>query len=102
MRAKHGIATGELLDIPEVSHPGMLVMVNRLAIGAVQVTVLNFTGEKISGTVQSPEIPVGGRAIDLTSRRRIATVDQLGGFPVNLPPYGGMALLIKEPADQNG
>ena len=42
VRETHGIATGFLLDVPDVPQKSMLVLVNRLAIGAIQVTVLNF------------------------------------------------------------
>ena len=31
VREENGIATGALLDVPDVSHRGLLVMVNRLA-----------------------------------------------------------------------
>jgi hypothetical protein len=46
------------VDVPDVAHPGMLVMVQRLDGGdasrvdaPVQVTVVNLTGETIEGTV---------------------------------------------------
>lgn len=57
----------------------MLVLVNRLESGAIQITALNFGAEKISGRVQSEHIPVG-RVIDLATRRKVASVDDLGGF----------------------
>jgi hypothetical protein len=48
LRRRHGIATATQVDIPEVAHPGMLVLVHRLDDGdprgeaPMQVTVLNF------------------------------------------------------------
>lgn len=95
VRKRHGIATGELLDVPEVSHPSLLTMVNRLAVGAVQVTVLNFGEEQTVGRVQSEHIPQG-IVVDLVTRRRVAEVDAMGGFSVTLPGFGGMLLLIRE------
>ena len=95
VRKKHGLATGTLLDVPEVPTSQMLVLVNRLYVGAVQVTVLNFGPERIVGRVQSEHIPVG-RVFDLTTRRKLDTVDDLGGFAVTLPPFGGVATIVRE------
>ncbi|MFV0405596.1 MAG: maltose alpha-D-glucosyltransferase [Propioniciclava sp.] len=95
VRRRHGLATGRLIAVPEVAHPAVLVMVNELFIGATQVTVLNFSGEPVSTRVQSAAIPAG-RVVDLTTRRKLAVVEDRGGFPVSLPPYGGRALIIKE------
>lgn len=95
VRKRHGIATGSLLDVPGVSHPALLTMVNRLAVGAVQVTVLNFSEERIAARVQSEYIPPG-TVVDLVSRRRIAEVDAMGGFNVNIGGFGGMLLLVRE------
>ena len=66
-----------------------------MPVGAGQVTVLNFGPNKIPGRVQSEQIPVG-RVFDLTTRRKVDTVDDLGGFTVTLPPFGGIATLIRE------
>ncbi len=100
VRETHGIATGELLDVPDVSAAAWLTLVNRLAVGAVQVTVLNFGEEEIRGTVMSTELPVGGRVVDLASGEEVAEVDALGSFRVTLGPFGGLALIIKEAADE--
>ncbi len=96
IRKRHGIATGTLLDVPEVAVKSMLVLVNRLAVGAGQVTVLNFGPNKITGRVQSDQIPAG-RVFDLTTRRKVDDVDDLGGFTVDLPAFGGLAMVVKEP-----
>lgn len=95
VRKQHGLSTGTLLDVPEVPTREMLILVNRLYVGAVQVTVLNFGPERIVGRVQSERIPAG-RVFDLTTRRRLDTVDDLGGFTVTLPPFGGVATLVRE------
>ncbi|MFZ0531342.1 MAG: maltose alpha-D-glucosyltransferase [Propionicimonas sp.] len=95
LRKRHGIATGTVLDVPEVAAKSMLVLVNRLESGTVQVTALNFGAEKVSGRVQSAQLP-SGRVIDLNTRRKLASVDDLGGFSVDLPAFGGLALVIKE------
>ena len=95
VRKRHGIATGRLVAVPDVSHRSLLVLVNRLYVGATQVSVLNFSGEKIVARVQSDEIPAG-RVVDLTTRRRVDDVDALGGFAVTMPPWGAAAYLVKE------
>lgn len=96
VRKRHGLATATLLDVPDVPHRSMLVLVSRLEVGAVQVTALNFGADKITGRVQSDVIPPG-RVIDLSTRRKVDTVDDLGGFTVTLPAFGGLAMIVKEP-----
>ncbi|MGV8910831.1 MAG: maltose alpha-D-glucosyltransferase [Propionicimonas sp.] len=96
VRKRHGIAAGTFLDVPDVSNKSMLVMVNRLEKGVIQITALNFGQEKITGRVQSEHIPAG-RVIDLSTRRKVADVDDLGGFTVELPAFGGLAMIVKEP-----
>ena len=95
VRKRHGIFSGSLLDVPEVPTKEMLVLVNRLFVGAIQVTALNFGGEKIHGRVQSEHIP-SGRVFDLSTRRKVDNVDGLGGFSVTLPPFGGLAMIVRE------
>ena len=101
VRKRHGIATGTLLDVPDVSDKGMLVMVNRLEKGVIQITALNFGPEKITGRIQSEHIPAG-RVIDLSTRRKVDDVDNLGGFSVELPAFGGLAMIVKEPPPPEG
>jgi trehalose synthase len=95
VRSHYGIATSRQIDIPEVSHRGMLVMVHQLdAEGLYQLTVLNFANEHIAGTVRSDKLPPGGRVSDMFSGNEFAVVDDLHSFSVELPPHHGMALLV--------
>lgn len=94
LRKRHHIATGELLDVPEVSRKSMLTMVNRLVDGQIQVTVLNFSEEPVSGRIQSEFLPAG-RVFDLATRRKVGEVDDLGGFGVQVPGFGGMLLVVR-------
>lgn len=96
IRRKFGLAKGELVDVPEVPKKSMFALVNRLQEGTTQITVLNFSEEKISGYIRSDVIPAGN-VVDLSTRRKIGTVDDLGGFTVTLQPFGGLALIVREP-----
>lgn len=94
VRKRSGIATATLLDVPDVPWKSMIVLVNRLESGAVQITALNFGPDKITGRVQSDYIPQG-RVTDLSTRRKVDDVDALGGFAVELPAFGGLAMIVR-------
>ncbi|MFC6360012.1 maltose alpha-D-glucosyltransferase [Luteococcus peritonei] len=98
VRKRNGIASGELIDVPDVPHRSMLILVNRLEIGAIQITALNFGNDKITGRVQSEHIPAG-RVFDLSTRKKVDNVDDLGGFTVTLPAFGGLAMIVREPTN---
>ncbi|BBY29055.1 maltose alpha-D-glucosyltransferase [Mycolicibacterium sediminis] len=102
VRSHFGIATSRQLDIPEVSHRGMLVLVHQLADeGRYQLTVLNFANEDIAGTVRSEAIPAGASVTDMFTGHPVATVDDLNSFAVEMPAHHGMSLLVEvnEPDD---
>jgi maltose alpha-D-glucosyltransferase/alpha-amylase len=99
VRKEHGIASGALLDVPDVSHLAMLVMVNQTAHGGQQITVLNFSPEQIAGTVYSTTLSPGAMITDAFDGAVVGTVDNLHSFPVNLDGYQGRALLVHEPTD---
>jgi len=96
VREDNGIATGTLLDVPDVSNRGALVLVNRLKDGALQVTALNFSGQDIAGSIQSNELPSGANVRDLFSGEAVGQVDDLHSFFLELPAYGGTALILTE------
>lgn len=95
VRKRNGLASAKLIGIPEVGKKSLLVLVNELEIGAIQVTALNFGAEKIDARVQSELLPPG-RVFDLSTRRKVGTVDDLGGFNVELPAFGGVAMIIRD------
>ena len=96
VRKEHGIASGALLDVPDVSHKAMLVMVNQTAHGGQQITVLNFSAEQIAGTVYSTALPPGAMITDAFDGAVIGTVDDLHSFAIDLGGYQGRALLVHE------
>ena len=75
----------------------LLVLVNRLVDDSTQVTVLNFAEEALTARVQSEHIPSAGRVVDLATLTPVGVVDDLGGFTVDLPPFGGLVLGVREP-----
>jgi trehalose synthase len=95
VRRRYEIATAEQIDVPDVSHKAELVMVHRLRDGALQVTVLNFSGEPIAGSVRSEQLPAGATIVDMLSGEECATVDDLHSFPLELQGYQGRSLLVR-------
>lgn len=99
VRSHYGIAISRQVDIPEVSHRGMLVMVHQLEDPRqYQLTVLNFANEHIAGTVRSEALPPGGAVSDMFSGTALATVDDLFSFGLELPAHHGMSLLVEAPS----
>ena len=100
LRTEHKLHLGTQLDVPEVSHPGLLVMVHRLDEGEddedapLQVTVLNFATEAVTAAVRSEELPVRHAVIDAATGEEITRVDDLQGFSVELDGLGMAFLLI--------
>ena len=95
-----GIATGALLDVPDVSQRGMLVMVHQLVDGGREVTVLNFSGQEMAGSIQSSHLPPGANVQDLFTGTAVGQVDDLHSFFLELPAYQGTALLLTEEGDR--
>jgi len=97
IRRRYSIATGRQVDIPEVPHRAMLVMVHCLPDDRMEVTVLNFSGVEIAGTVRSVHLPSGGSVSDMFTEAVLGKVDGLNSFQVTLRPYEGTALLVTPP-----
>lgn len=95
VRKRAGIDTGVLVDVPDVGHKSLLALVNELESGVTQITALNFSGEKLEARIQSELLPPG-RIFDLSTRRKVGNVDELRGFNVTLPAYGGLAMVIRD------
>ncbi|WP_029113671.1 maltose alpha-D-glucosyltransferase [Mycobacterium sp. URHB0044] len=96
VRTHYGIATSRQIDIPDVSHRAMLVLVHQLdEHSRYQLTVLNFANEDIAGTVRSEHLPPDAQVSDMFSGKPVATIDDLHSFAVHLQPYQGMSLLVE-------
>ena len=100
VRSHYGIATSRQVDIPEVSNRGMLVMVHQLEDpNQHQLTLLNFAGEDIAGTVRSEHLPPQGRVMDMFTGKTVGAVDDLHSFAVEMPRHHGMSLLVEAPPE---
>ncbi|GAA1977077.1 maltose alpha-D-glucosyltransferase [Microbacterium pumilum] len=103
VRRDHGVAVATQIDVPDVAHGAMLVLVHRLDEGSgddaatIQLTVLNFSAESVDGTVHSAALPPQRDVVDAATGETIAHVDDLQSFIVHLEPYGGLFLLLREP-----
>jgi len=86
--------------VPDVAHPGMLVMVHELetvdelGLPVVQITALNMTSEPLDGTVRSESLPLRAAVTDATDGAEIGSVDDLSSFPLHIEPYGARFLLL--------
>jgi trehalose synthase len=99
VRTHYGIATSRQVDVPDVSHKGMLVLVHQLEDSHQhQLTVLNFANEPIAGTVRSEQLPPGGQVSDMFTGDGFATVDDLHSFALELDSHQGMSLLVEAPS----
>ena len=98
VRQRYGIAVSRQIDVPDVSHRGMLVMVHRLP-EHLQLTVLNFANEHVSGTVRSEHLLPGSTVVDMFDDRQVGMVDDLFSFHVELAPHEGRSLLVCRTAE---
>jgi trehalose synthase len=100
IRERYGIATATQVDVPAVSHRSMLVMIHNLSDGLrQQITVLNFAGEEVAGSVRSEHLPTGAEVRDMFSDNVIGEVDDLHSFSVTMRPYEAMSLLVTPAPD---
>jgi hypothetical protein len=61
----------------------------------LQITALNFSPEKITGTVRSEHLPGGARLTDMLNGDECGTVDDLHSFNLELEGYAGRSLLVR-------
>jgi trehalose synthase len=101
VRRRYGIPVATQVDVPEVSHKAMLVMVHRLAGDDLQITALNFSREPITGTVRSEHLPPESRVIDMFTDEDVAVVDDLHSFSLELEAFGGRSLWVVPPASHS-
>jgi hypothetical protein len=97
VRRRYSIATGRQVDVPDVPHKAMLVMVHCLEDDLLQITVLNFSSEHLVGNVRSDFLRPSSTVTDMFTDEPVATVDGLHSFSLTLGAYVGTSLLICPP-----
>ncbi|MGO1544026.1 MAG: maltose alpha-D-glucosyltransferase [Gulosibacter sp.] len=94
LRERYRLPFATQVDVPDVSDPGLLVLVHRLDDGdpsaveaPLQITVLNFANRPIVGTIRSEELPPRRLVSSAIDKETIGRVDDLHSFPVSLAPH---------------
>ena len=98
VRSHYGIATSRQVDIPEVSHRGMLVLVHQLDDPGQLSTdraELRQRGHRRDGAFRAPS--AGSQVSDMFTGKTIGPVDDLHSFAVEMPAHHGMSLLVEAP-----
>jgi trehalose synthase len=94
VRRAYDIAASRQILIPDVTHPGLLVMVHELPAGkGTQITALNFSSETIVETLHLPDI-APGPVVDIINERVEGDLTEQGEFTITLDAYEGLALRV--------
>ncbi|MCI3945792.1 maltose alpha-D-glucosyltransferase [Pseudomonas syringae] len=94
VRRAYDIAASRQILIPDVEHPGLLVMVHELPAGkGTQITALNFSSETIVETLHLPGI-APGPVVDIINERVEGDLTEQGEFTITLDAYEGLALRV--------
>lgn len=94
VRRAYDIAANKQILIPDVQHPGLLLMVHELPAGkGTQITALNFSNEPIVETLHLPGI-AAGPVVDIINERVEGDLTEDGEFTITLDPYEGLALRV--------
>ncbi|KPC08926.1 Glycosidase [Pseudomonas amygdali pv. lachrymans] len=94
VRRAYDIAASRQILIPDVEHPGLLVMVHELPAGkGTQITALNFSAETLVETLHLPGI-APGPVVDIINERVEGDLTEQGEFTITLDAYEGLALRV--------
>jgi trehalose synthase len=94
VRRAYDIAASRQILIPDVEHPGLLIMVHELPAGkGIQITALNFSSESIVETLHLPGI-APGPVVDIINERVEGDLTEEGEFTITLDAYEGLALRV--------
>jgi trehalose synthase len=98
VRRRYEIHLADQLDVPDVPHRAMLVLLHELPGGRQHVLALNFAEEDISGTVRSEALAPHSVVTDMFGAwDGEASVDELHSFHLTLGPFEGFSLLVQPP-----
>jgi trehalose synthase len=94
VRRAYDIAASKQILIPDVQHPGLLIMVHELPAGkGTQITALNFSSEAVVETLHLAGI-APGPVVDIINERVEGDLTDQGEFTITLDAYEGLALRV--------
>ncbi|VVM49156.1 hypothetical protein PS631_00715 [Pseudomonas fluorescens] len=94
VRQAYGIASSKQILVPEVSSPGLLVMVHELPAGkGIQISALNFSAEVISEELTLAGF-TPGTVVDMINETVEGDLSEDGRLMINLEPYEALSLRI--------
>ncbi|MGV6395708.1 maltose alpha-D-glucosyltransferase [Pseudomonas caspiana] len=94
VRRAYDIAASKQILIPDVQHPGLLIMVHELPAGrGTQITALNFSSESVVETLHLAGI-APGPVVDIINERVEGDLTEEGEFTITLDAYEGLALRV--------
>ncbi len=94
VRNAYGIAASRQILVPDVEHPGLLIMVHELPAGkGTQITALNFGSTALTETLHLPDI-APGPVVDILNERVEGDLTAEGEFTITLDAYEGLALRV--------
>jgi trehalose synthase len=94
VRRAYDIAASKQILIPDVQHPGLLIMVHELPAGkGTQITALNFSAEPVVETLHLPDV-APGPVVDIINERVEGDLTEHGEFTITLDAYEGLALRV--------
>ncbi|MEI2418458.1 maltose alpha-D-glucosyltransferase [Orrella sp. JC864] len=94
VRQSYGIAASRQLPIPDVSAPGLLVMIHELPAGrGTQITALNFGAEPVEEEMLLNDV-APGPVVDMINERIEGDLQEDGKLVISLEPYEGLCLRV--------
>ncbi|WP_122664403.1 maltose alpha-D-glucosyltransferase [Pseudomonas viridiflava] len=94
VRRAYDIAASKQILIPDVQHPGLLIMVHELPAGkGTQITALNFSAEPVVETLHLADV-APGPVVDIINERVEGDLTEQGEFTITLDAYEGLALRV--------
>lgn len=94
VRQSYGIAASRQLPIPDVSSPGLLVMIHELPAGrGTQITALNFGPEPLEEMILLNDVGPGP-VVDMINERIEGDLGEDGKLMISLEGYEGLCLRV--------
>jgi trehalose synthase len=94
IREDFEIAISHQIEIPDVDHPSLLVMIHRLPSEQIQATVLNFSGDEVITPIMSQYFAGFSKAVDMLNTQYQFKVAKKGQINLKLGGYEGLSLVL--------